>query len=80
MEQRKIPDVWQTSLDQGLWSKVDPDWLTVDASDRRARKIESIDTAGDSQSPLSQIDTDWTQSEMNQLVKHPTHGCGLKPH
>ena len=42
----------------------------MDASDRRARKYESISTT-DTVNLLSQMDTDWTQSEMVQLVNHP---------
>ena len=67
--QQKVPDVWQTHLDPGLWSKVAPEWLTIDASDMRTRKIESVSTA-ETVNLLSQINTDWATSEMVELVNH----------
>lgn len=69
MRRRQIPESWRSNLDQGLWSKVSPEWLTVDAPDRRTRKIESITTA-DTVSLLSQVNHDWSPSELIQLVKH----------
>ena len=66
----KVPDSWQSRLDHGLWSKVNLDWLTVDALDRRARRIESIDTA-DTVNILSQLNSNVLQSEMVRLVQHP---------
>ena len=61
IDQQKVPGAWQTSIDPGLWSKVAPEWLTMDASDMRARKIESVSTA-ETVNLLSQIDTDWATS------------------
>ena len=70
IEHHPVADSWRLHLDPGLWSKVNIEWLTVDASDRRARKIESINTAPTA-NLLSQIDTDWSKDEMGQLVNHP---------
>lgn len=69
MDHFEVPKSWQSSLDHGLWSKVDMDWLTVGALDRRARRIESIDTA-DTVNLLSQLNRDLLQSEVVQLVQH----------
>ena len=69
MKHLELPDSWRSNLDRGLWSKVDPDWLMVDALDRRARKIENIDTA-DTVNILTQMTIDWSQSQMSQLVRH----------
>ena len=63
MKHLELPDSWRSNLDRGLWSKVDPDWLMVDALDRRARKIENIDTA-DTVNILTQMTIDWSQSQM----------------